>query len=79
MDESLLMQPVYKNAGPDHHTGKLLLTPEEAAQRLGCGRTYVFHLIKSGALESVKVGRLRRVPAAATDEFVARLRAREAV
>ncbi|MFP3989381.1 excisionase family DNA-binding protein [Streptomyces sp. E11-3] len=51
-----------------------LLTVEEAARRLGVGRTVCFRLIASGDLESVTVGRLRRVPADAVPEYVARLR-----
>lgn len=50
---------------------KLLYTPEEAAEQLTIGRTAVFDLIKSGHLSSVKIGRRRRIPAAALDEFVA--------
>ncbi len=53
----------------------LLLTPEEAARMLGCGRTYVYGLIASGELESVKVGRLRRVPLAAVQAYVEQVRA----
>lgn len=53
----------------------LLLTVEEAARRLRIGRTYCYALIRTGHLESVPVGRLRRVPAEALPEFVARLRA----
>jgi excisionase family DNA binding protein len=52
----------------------LLLTVEEAAKRLRLGRTLVYRLISSGELESVKVGRLRRVPAACLPEYVAALR-----
>lgn len=52
-----------------------LLTVEEAARRLSIGRTTCFKLIRTGALESVPVGRLRRVPAEAIPEYVARLRA----
>jgi len=51
-----------------------LLTPEQAATRLGIGRTKTFELIKRGDLASVKVGRARRVPTEALDEFVAELR-----
>jgi excisionase family DNA binding protein len=53
----------------------LLLTVEEAAERLRLGRTLVYRLIMSGDLESVKVGRLRRVPAECLPEYVAALRA----
>lgn len=52
-----------------------LLTVEEAARRLRIGRTLCFRLIGTGELESVPVGRLRRVPAAAIPEYVNRLRA----
>ncbi|WP_327235755.1 excisionase family DNA-binding protein [Streptomyces sp. NBC_01317] len=51
-----------------------LLTVEEAARRLTIGRTVCFRLIASGELESVTLGRLRRVPADAIPEYVARLR-----
>jgi excisionase family DNA binding protein len=52
----------------------LLLTVEEAAKRLRLGRTLVYRLIGSGELESVTVGRLRRVPAECLTEYVATLR-----
>jgi excisionase family DNA binding protein len=62
-----------------HDTGSgqpdgLLLTVEEAAKRLRLGRTLVYRLIASGELESVTVGRLRRVPAQCLNEYVATLR-----
>jgi DNA binding domain, excisionase family len=53
--------------------GRVLLTAEEAAERLAIGRTAVFALIKSGELESVRLGRLRRIPATAVDTYVQRL------
>ncbi len=40
---------------------KLLLTVEEAAQHLGVGRTLMYQLISNGTVESVRIGRLRRV------------------
>ncbi|MFJ8754481.1 excisionase family DNA-binding protein [Streptomyces sp. NPDC102441] len=52
----------------------VLLTVEEAARRLGIGRTLCFRLIRTGQLESVPVGRLRRVPADAVQDYVTRLR-----
>jgi excisionase family DNA binding protein len=51
----------------------LLLTPEEAAGVLRIGRTAVYELMAAGALESVHVGRSRRIPVAAVEAFVARL------
>ncbi|MCF2533718.1 helix-turn-helix domain-containing protein [Yinghuangia soli] len=52
----------------------VLLKVEEAARRLGIGRTTLYALISSGEIESVPVGRLRRVPVDALHEYVARLR-----
>jgi excisionase family DNA binding protein len=51
----------------------LLVRPEDAARVLGVGRTKVYELIRSGALRSVRVGGLRRVPVAALNEYVTRL------
>ncbi|MHB8488535.1 MAG: helix-turn-helix domain-containing protein [Candidatus Dormibacteria bacterium] len=53
----------------------LLLTITDVAERLGCGRTFVYELISSGELETVKLGRLRRVPVASLDALIERLRA----
>ena len=53
---------------------KLLLTVEEAAHRLGLGRTVMYRLVSTGAVESVTVGRLRRVPSECLNEFVSALR-----
>ena len=58
----------------DRQPEGLLLTVDEAAERLRLGRTLVYRLISSGELESVTVGRLRRVPAECLAEYVAALR-----
>jgi excisionase family DNA binding protein len=52
----------------------LLLRIEEAAQRLGIGRSLMYLLVLFGEVESVHVGRLRRIPAECLAEHVARLR-----
>ena len=54
----------------------LVLTVEEAAERLGIGRTIMYALVSSGAVESVRIGRLRRVPADALVTFLDGLRSR---
>jgi excisionase family DNA binding protein len=59
----------------DDDSTLVLLKVEEAARRLRIGRTTCYALIRSGELESVPVGRLRRVPADAPAAYVARLRA----
>lgn len=53
---------------------KLLLTPEETAEVMGIGRSKVYELLREGALESVRIGGSRRVPTAAVEEYVRRLR-----
>ena len=50
-----------------------LLTVEEAAHRLSIGRTTMYALLRAGAVRSVKVGRLRRIPAEALTEYIDRL------
>ena len=52
---------------------QLLVTPEEAARRLSLGRTTIYELMASGELQSVSVGRCRRVPVSELCSFVARL------
>ena len=53
---------------------KLLLRIEEAAKQLGIGRSLMYRLVMSGAIESVRLGRLRRIPAECLGEHVRRLR-----
>lgn len=57
---------------------RLLLSVVEAARRLGIGRTLMYELIARGAIESVHVGRLHKVPARALEVYVARLTAASA-
>ncbi len=61
--------------------GKLLLDVDEACEFLGVGRSTLYELLARGTLESVKIGRARRVPRDAIEDYVARLRseAREPV
>ncbi|MGO4956837.1 helix-turn-helix domain-containing protein [Luteococcus sp. Sow4_B9] len=54
---------------------RLLLKVEEVAEILNVGRSTAYHLVLTGEIESVTVGRLRRVPAEAVSEYVNRLRA----
>jgi excisionase family DNA binding protein len=53
----------------------LLLTVEDAAQRLSIGRTTMYSLISAGAIKSVTIGRLRRIPSECLEEYVAGLQA----
>lgn len=58
----------------EHFVPILLLRVEEAALRLGIGRTSMYRLVMSGEVESVLIGGLRRVPAPCLQEYVDRLR-----
>jgi excisionase family DNA binding protein len=50
--------------------GRLLVTPEQAAQLLSIGRTSVYELISRGELQSVRIGRCRRVPVSSLVGYV---------
>jgi excisionase family DNA binding protein len=49
-----------------------LVTIGQAAELLSVGRSYLYAAIQRGELATVKLGRSRRVPVAALDDYVAR-------
>jgi excisionase family DNA binding protein len=51
---------------------KVLLTVEEAAWALSLGRTVVYELVMKREIESIKVGRMRRIPVTALHDYVGR-------
>jgi excisionase family DNA binding protein len=53
---------------------RLVLTIEQAARRLGIGRTLMYSLVMDGEIESVTIGRLRRIPVECLTEYVTKLR-----
>ncbi len=54
---------------------KLLLTPQEAAQVLGIGRSKLYQLMRAGTVASVRIGSCRRIPAASLPALIAQLEA----
>lgn len=56
-----------------------LLTVEQFADRIAVSRATAYRLVGTGELRSLKVGRCRRIPAEAVEEFVARLAAEQGV
>jgi excisionase family DNA binding protein len=52
---------------------KLLLTIAEAKNQLNCGRDQLYHLIKSGTIDSTRIGHRRKVFAESLNEYVANL------
>jgi excisionase family DNA binding protein len=57
---------------------RVLLTVEEAADRMHIGKTKTYALVKSGELESILIGRLRRIHIDAINAYAARLTADQA-
>jgi len=53
---------------------ELLLTPAIAAERLGISRTVLYEKLMDGEIESLTIGRSRRIPVAALTAYVERLR-----
>lgn len=49
---------------------KMLITVTEAALRLGVGRSFLYNLVLRGEIASIKLGRARRIPVAALEDFV---------
>lgn len=49
---------------------EILLSVNEAARRLGIGRSLLYRLMLEGQILSVKIGRSRRIPVWALQEFV---------
>jgi excisionase family DNA binding protein len=72
---ALLVQPSAPPAAAPVAPPRLLLTVDEAAEQLGVGRTTAWSLVRSGALESVQIGRLRRVHVDAVAAYAAHLAA----
>jgi excisionase family DNA binding protein len=58
---------------------RLLLTPTEAADALGIGRSKLYELLRAGTLESVLIGTARRIPTDAVDTYVRTLREQLAI
>lgn len=52
---------------------RLLLTAEEVADALNIGRCTVYDLIRTGQIQSFKIGKLRRIPVEAVHEFARRM------
>ena len=49
---------------------RVMLTIPEAAKSLSIGRSTIYELLDRGAIESVHIGRLRRIPVDCLADFV---------
>ena len=57
----------------------LLLTPTEAARRLSLARSTLYELVLTGEIDSIKIGRSRRIPVDALTDYIDRKRRNGAV
>lgn len=47
-----------------------LITPEEAARILGCGKNSIYKILKSGKLKAIRIGRIWKIPRRAIREYI---------
>jgi excisionase family DNA binding protein len=60
--------------------GPRLLSPEQAAKSLGVTRSFLYgRLLQTGDLASIKLGKLRRIPVWALDDFILRTAAEQGI
>jgi excisionase family DNA binding protein len=59
---------------PPDVTPRLLLTVAEAAETLSLGKSLVYTLLATGEIESVRIGRARRIPVEALQHYVNTIR-----
>lgn len=71
----IVIQVVAYTAGAEPAPGppRLLLTPGEVAETLGVNRSTIYALLRDGAFPSVFIGRARRIPLQAIEEWIARV------
>jgi excisionase family DNA binding protein len=63
-----------RSAPHEAEVQRLLLTVSEAARQLGIGRSLLYELLADGQVESIHVGRLRRIPTDALGDYIERQR-----
>lgn len=51
----------------------MLLTISEAAVRMSVGRSTLYKLVMSGEIPSIKIGKARRIPLTALQDYVSKL------
>ena len=51
---------------------ELLVSVEEAARRIAVGRSHLYELLGRGEIESIRIGRSRRIPVTALEEYTSR-------
>lgn len=77
VSEDSLRALIAARSGDQGDTTLVGLTVAEAARRVGVGRTTLYKYLSSGEIPSAKVGRLRRVPVEAVNDFLQRRLSRD--
>lgn len=70
---SLAQSGIPTRRTPPPVADRLLLTVEEAGAVLGVGRSLMYELIARGDIQTVRVGRLRRIRPEALHDYVSSL------
>lgn len=47
-----------------------LITPEEAAELLGCGMNTIYKILNSGKIKAMRIGRIWKIPRRAVQEYI---------
>lgn len=47
-----------------------LITPEDAAEMLGCGMNSIYKLLNSGKIKAMRIGRHWKIPKRAIQEYI---------
>jgi excisionase family DNA binding protein len=64
--------PPHVCTSPDQPAAaRLLYRPDEAAEMLAIGRAKFYELMTSGEIESIKIGKARRIPRESLEGFIA--------
>jgi excisionase family DNA binding protein len=62
---------------PDEPQRREVLSPDQLAEYLGCGRTTVYELLRERRIPSFTVGRLRRIRRCDVERYVSDLLAND--
>jgi excisionase family DNA binding protein len=60
------------DSGAPSSNEKVLLSVEEAASAMSLGHSFIYELVMRKEIASIKVGRMRRIPVMALQDFVER-------
>ena len=67
-----MTQQVISTVSSEAHPPKLLLTIDEAAQALSLSLRFVYTLVLTNQIISIKIGKSRRIPLVALHAFIER-------